>query len=94
MAKQLTAYEKQVARIVGENVRACREQRGIARSVVGSWLNQTDDAVAKAERGERRFSIADLVRLALELGCPVDRLIFGNRPRPRLLPRSKVIFAD
>ena len=94
MAKQLTTYEKQVARIVGENVREVREARGTSRAQVGAWLNQSDDAVAKAERGERRFSVADIVRLALEFDCPVDRLIFGDRPRPRLLRRTKVSFDD
>jgi hypothetical protein len=50
--------------------------------------------VAKAERGERRFSVADIVRLALEFDCPVDRLIFGDRPRPRLLRKAKVSFDE
>jgi transcriptional regulator with XRE-family HTH domain len=94
MAKQLTPYEKQVARIVGGNVRAVREGRSISRVQVGDWLGQSDDAVAKAERGERRFSVADIVRLALEFDCPVDRLIFGDRPRPRLLRKAKVSFDD
>jgi transcriptional regulator with XRE-family HTH domain len=94
MAKQLTAYEKQVARIVGANVRALREARNVSRGKVGSWLNQSDDAVAKAERGERRFSVADIVRLALEFDCPVDQLIFGNRPRPRLMQRARVQFDE
>lgn len=94
MAKQLTAYEKQVARIVGSNVRTIREARGVSRAEVGAWLNQSDDAVAKAERGERRFSVADVVRLALEFDCPVDQLIFGARPRPRLLRKSTVAFDD
>ncbi len=94
MAKQLTAYEKQVARIVGANVRDVREARGTSRAQVGAWLGQSDDAVAKAERGERRFSVADVVRLSLEFDCPVDRLIFGDRPRPRLLRKTKVAFED
>lgn len=94
MAKQLTSYEKQVARIVGGNVRELREARGISRAQVGGFLGQSDDAVAKAERGERRFSVADIVRLALEFDCAVDRLIFGDRPRPRLLRKSKVSFDD
>lgn len=94
MAKQLTPYEKQVARIVGGNVRAVREGRRVSRAQVGAWLNQSDDAVAKAERGERRFSVADVVRLALEFDVPVDRLIFGDRPRPRLLRKSTVTFDD
>lgn len=94
MAKQLTAYEKQVARIVGENVRGMREARGISRVQVGAFLGQSDDAVAKAERGERRFSVADIVRLALEFDCAVDQLIFGARPRPRLLRKTKVSFDD
>jgi transcriptional regulator with XRE-family HTH domain len=94
MAKQLTAYEKQVARIVGANVRDVREARGVSRAQVGAWLNQSDDAVAKAERGERRFSVADVVRLALEFDCAVDQLIFGARPRPRLLRKSTVTFDD
>lgn len=94
MAKQLTSYEKQVARIVGGNVRTVREARGVSRAQVGTWLSQSDDAVAKAERGERRFSVADVVRLALEFDCPVDQLIFGSRPRPRLLRKSTVSFDD
>jgi transcriptional regulator with XRE-family HTH domain len=94
MAKQITAYEKQVARIVGANVRALREARNIKREKVGAWLGQSDDAVAKAERGERRFSVADIVRLSLEFDCAVDLLIFGNRPRPRLMQKARVSFDD
>ena len=38
--------------------------------------------------------VADIVRLALEFDCPVDRLIFGDRPRPRLLRKAKVSFEE
>lgn len=75
MAKQLSKFEQRVARQVGETVRALRERREVSRDTMAEWLGQTADAVAKAERGERRFSIADVVRLGLEFDCPVADLI-------------------
>ncbi|HYF35727.1 MAG TPA: hypothetical protein VD994_10585 [Prosthecobacter sp.] len=47
---------------------------------MGRWLGHNSDAIAKAERGERRFSIADLIRISLELGCEVENLI-GPPPK-------------
>lgn len=87
MPKQLSSFERQIATGMGAAARKMREARGISREQVGEWIGQSFDAVAKAERGERRFSIADIVRLALEFDCPVDQLIFGSDPRPRLKRR-------
>ena len=80
-----------------EHVRGIWRATDLASYKAGApaWQTILDlDAVAKAERGERRFSVADIVRLALEFDCPVDRLIFGDRPRPRLLRKAKVSFDE
>lgn len=73
--RKMSAFERRIARQVGENVRGLREKREVSRDTMGAWLGQSADAVAKAERGERRFSIADLVRIGLELDVAIDRLI-------------------
>lgn len=92
MARQFSLYEKQCARVVGAAVQKERKRRGISRAKMAGWINHTTDAVAKAERGERRFSIADLIRLSLEFDCKLEELIFGGE-RPLLKNSSRILFS-
>lgn len=85
MAKQLSTWEQEIARRTGESVRRHRELRNISRETVAGWLDQTTDAVAKAERGERRFSVADLARLAVEFSTSLETLVYGDGPRPTIM---------
>jgi transcriptional regulator with XRE-family HTH domain len=85
VAKQLSSWEREIAKRVGRTVRAQRELRRIQREEVAKWLGQTTDAVAKAEQGNRRFSVADLVRIAMEFSTPIDALVFGDEPRPTIM---------
>lgn len=93
MAKQLTPFEISVARRAGSAVRAMREARKLTCEDLAVLLQTSADAVAKAERGTRRFSLADIARLALEFDCSTDDLIFGPGPRPAIVRSSKVVWA-
>lgn len=85
MAKQLSNWELQISKRAGDSIRKQRELRNIDRETLGNWLGQSADAVAKAEIGKRRFSLADAVRISLEFGCSLDQLVFGEQPKPTIM---------
>ena len=70
-----------------------REARKLTCEDLAVALGTSADAVAKAERGDRRFSLGDIARLALEFDCLTDELIFGQGPRPQIIRSSKVVWA-
>lgn len=92
VAAQITPFEAEVMKRLGATVRQHRMARGLSRHHVAEWLGQSADSLAKMEAGKRRFTVADVLRLALEFECSVDELITGGAPRPRIVRQSKVEF--
>ena len=88
--KQKDSFELRIARDIGATTRRFRETRGISVDQIAALLGCTSDAVRKCETGKRRYSVADILRLALLYDCPTDDLIFGKGPRPTLTHRYNV----
>jgi transcriptional regulator with XRE-family HTH domain len=75
----MDGFERNLAKQIGRRVRLQRQAAELGMENIGEVLGQTADAVSKAERGERRFSVADLVRLSDLFGCLVEFLIHGRK---------------
>lgn len=86
MSKPQETWEIQLQRITGQAVKALREERGDSVDSVARQLGDTGDSLRKKEAGKRRFSVAEIVRLADLWSVTTDRLIFGVGPRPRFMP--------
>lgn len=90
MRTQKDPFELRTAAVIGANTRRLREARGIAVEQVAQLLGCTADAIRKCETGKRRYSVADILRLALLYECATDDIIFGPGPRPKLVPQYQI----
>jgi transcriptional regulator with XRE-family HTH domain len=83
---QKDPFEIDVMKAVGANLSEVRTQKGFQAADFAALLGVAERTYRSYEAGERRLSIADLVKLALSLHVPVERLVFGEQGRPKLLP--------
>ncbi len=80
MRKQTEIYEK-----VGERLRVLRTRAGLSQAALGAKLDRSASAIDRYEMGQRRLSLADLLRLSDILGVPLEALAqdpAGRRRRP------------
>jgi ribosome-binding protein aMBF1 (putative translation factor) len=92
VAKQISTLERDVMRRLGAAVIKHRKLRGISRTRLGELLGQSADSIAKMERGERRFTVADVLLMANEFECSADELINGDGPKLRVVRKTNVEF--
>lgn len=77
-AKQITPWEAYINSVVGKGIREMRLKKDIPAVEVAAWLEVSADELYKMERGERRFSLAKVVRVARNFGCTVNELMPGE----------------
>lgn len=63
-------YEK-----LGDNIRACREFRGLTQEKLAELLNISEKHLSKIERGKINIKIDTLVGIAQALNMSVDKLL-------------------
>jgi len=78
---------------LGERIRSLRIRAGLSQAALGARLHRSASAIDRYEMGQRRISLADLIRLAGVLGVPYDTLLDaiggrGRRPGARSVARS------
>lgn len=88
MTKQKDEFEVWIARAVGANVKRLREAGGYHIEELANCLGVAKRTAQAYEKGDRRLSIADLIRLANAFGVGIERLI-DERAEKR--PQLKVI---
>ncbi len=79
-------YEDAVARAIGAEVAKWRIKRGLDRSHLVAVLRCTERTVKSYELGSRRFSIADIMRLARLLAVQPEALLINVPHAPATLP--------
>jgi|GEM_PF-3494017 len=84
--KTKDAYENAVARAIGIEVVKWREKRGLSRESLAPVLRCTMRTVKAYELGARRFSIADIMRLARTLSVQPESLLINVPPPPATIP--------
>lgn len=82
MAKQRTEFEDQLARIIGANCRRMFEERRTDTREIAELLECSVRSIQSYFKGERRFSIAKLVRIAYALNVSLDDIVTGPGPKP------------
>lgn len=87
--KQRDEFENQIAVDVGRNVAALMVERRINNKQIAGLLDCSERSVQAYIAGERRWSVADLVKLSTLFQCTIDRLVFGDGERPRLMVISQ-----
>jgi transcriptional regulator with XRE-family HTH domain len=92
MGKPRDSLTLQLRKMVGTALREWRERSGVTVTDVAKCLNVIKDQVYKIERGERDITSADLAKLSIIFSVPVERLVFGDRPKPVVIP--KISFKD
>ncbi|UTT46228.1 helix-turn-helix domain-containing protein [Micrococcus luteus] len=80
---------KRIEEVIGENIRARRDQKGYPQAYLGErvgallggtpWKPQT---VSAAEKGRRQFIAAELIVIAQVLNCRVQDLLAPSTPQP------------
>jgi transcriptional regulator with XRE-family HTH domain len=90
MTKQRTEFEDQLARMIGANCRRLFEERRTDTKEVADLLECSVRATQSYFKGERRFSIGKLVRIAYALGVSLDDLVTGPGPRPIKLRKLSI----
>jgi transcriptional regulator with XRE-family HTH domain len=83
-------FDRQVAKLLGAQLRKMRDERGWLQADVAKAIDRTTTMLAMIERGSRRATPGDLVRLAYLYGVTIDQLIFGPGPRPKLLSTAGI----
>lgn len=88
MPKQKDEFEVWIAATVGGNVRRLRKMGGYTAKDVAKCLGVALRTAQSYEKGDRRFSIADLIKLSAAFGVTIEALI-DDRAAKR--PPLKVI---
>jgi len=63
---------------LGERLRALRTRAGLSQAALGVKLGRSPSAIDRYEMGQRRISIADLLRLSKIFGVPLEALLEGS----------------
>ncbi len=74
--KQTDIYTK-----VGERLRALRNRAGLSQAALGARLGRSASAIDRYEMGQRRLSLADLLRLSEILGISLEALAQNRADR-------------
>lgn len=83
---QKDPFERDVMKAVGANLSEIRVEKGFSPADFAQLLGVAERTYRSYEAGERRLSIADLARIGLSLNVPLERLVFGEQGRPKLVP--------
>lgn len=92
MAKQKDEFEVWIAKTVGANVRRLREGGGYHIEELAKCLGVAVRTAQSYEKGDRRLSIASLIKLASAFGVNVERLIdeqAEKRPQLKVITLSE-----
>lgn len=79
-------YEDAVARAIGAEVSKWRDKRGLDRKHLAPILRCKERTVKAYELGARRFSIADIMRLARLLSVQPETLLINVPHAPATIP--------
>ncbi len=69
-----------VDRLVGQNIRIARLQRGLSQTELGKCIGVTFQQVQKYEKGTNRVGAGRLTQIAEALGVPLPALFEGATP--------------
>lgn len=83
-------FEVRLTQRIAQRVADLRQMRGLGREDLAEILGVTADNIGKLERGERRYSVAELVLLATEMDCTVNDLIYEKPSRERTLKKARM----
>lgn len=80
----MAASRKDLAIVVGQNVKALRERLHITQESVAQYLGIKQNLVSMCEKGERNFSLISLEKLADLFGCSTESLLQSEPPTETL----------
>lgn len=83
--------KRQVDRIVGKNIRDLREQKKMTPAELGRELGVTADMIGKFELGDRGLNPAQLLHLSQLFDVPLERIVYQNGVKPRIIPMLRKI---
>lgn len=66
---------------LGERLRALRNRAGLSQAALGAKLGRSASAIDRYEIGQRRISLADLLRLSRVLGVAPETFFEGSATR-------------
>ena len=81
-------YERAVAKAIGSEVAMWRARRGYSQDDLAGPLQCAKRTVKSYERGERRFSIADIMRLGQFFRIQPEVLLVNVPSPPKVIPLS------
>ena len=76
---------------IGENVRQCRDSKGLTQEELAEICNFSAAYCSQIETGQRMMSIETLVQVAEGLQTSADILIYGNTKDGRILHIVKML---
>lgn len=86
-----TEAKRQIDRIVGKNIRDLREARKMSPKELGDQLGVSADMVTKFERGRSGLNISQLVHVSQIFNVPLERIVYFNGVKPRIIPFLKTV---
>lgn len=75
--------DKELQRIIGDNIRAFRKFRGLSRSELAEKVDVSDSFCANIESGNRIMSVPNLVKFANALNASLDSLVYKEHSNSR-----------
>lgn len=79
---------QEIKSIVAKNIAQLRTARGMTQGQLAEYLNYSDKAVSKWERGESLPDVAVLTRIADLFEVPLDYLVRAEHPAPAEEPEA------
>lgn len=70
-----------MAKIIGANVRAYREEKGWSQTVAGSWVDLSQSNISKVEHGYADLAAENAWVLCNHFGCRMEDLLRQRRKR-------------
>lgn len=74
--------KENLRKLTGESIRKIRNDRNITRDELAEILGLSTSALGLIERGERGFTLANLVKLADKFALSTDSILFREQKPP------------
>ena len=70
--------------LIGERIKEERTKQGISQDVLSEKAELSQSFLGQIERGERKFSLSTLIKIANSLGASLDYLVHNYKPNSKV----------
>lgn len=74
----VTEYNKEIQKDIGERIQNCRLKKGYTGADMAAYLDITNNSYSRIERGETKCDMGKIFVLCQLLDVTADYLVFGN----------------